>query len=548
MLRFFCYLYIFCGFLRLNGQHNTLHLGNSYDSNFEKIIYNSSSNIHSSFQPIFKSDLNFDLDSILTLKNKKTNLNWFNRKLYNEHFIISNGEDFNFTISPIVNLTKGKDLDSKKNTFTNTRGFIVQGVLGKDISFYSSFLENQSVFVEYLNDFITKKRVVPGQGYVREFKGSGFDYAMSSGYVIYRPNKMFTLQFGHGKHFIGNGYRSLLLSDNSFNYPFLRIQTTFGKIQYTNLYAELQDINYFLNNSIDNADQIGFPKKYISSHYLSLQANKKLNISLFESVVWRTNHAPGNTGFDINYLNPIILLRPVEFSVNSPDNIILGLNLSYNLLTSSCLYSQIILDEFSLTELRKDKGFWANKYGYQLGYKKFNLFGIDNLLLQTEYNYVRPYTYAHHNPLQNYAHYNQPLAHPLGANFSEKILMLKYRYDRWELVAKLIQAKYGADFQGDQTSYGSNLYLSTGSFASESNLQAIGSGRPSDFGVFMYQGNLTNVDFKSIDIAYVLNFRTNLKLNFGCILREFSDQIDKETTRFIHFGLKSDLFNHYYDF
>ena len=548
MLRFFCYLYIFCGFLRLNGQHNTLHLGNSYDSNFEKIIYNSSSNIHSSFQPIFKSDLNFDLDSILTLKNKKTNLNWFNRKLYNEHFIISNGEDFNFTISPIVNLTKGKDLDSKKNTFTNTRGFVVQGVLGKDISFYSSFLENQSVFVEYLNDFITKKRVVPGQGYVREFKGTGFDYAMSSGYVIYRPNKMFTLQFGHGKHFIGNGYRSLLLSDNSFNYPFLRIQTTFGKIQYTNLYAELQDINYFLNNSIDNADQIGFPKKYISSHYLSLQANKKLNISLFESVVWRMNHAPGNTGFDINYLNPIILLRPVEFSVNSPDNIILGLNLSYNLLTSSCLYSQIILDEFSLTELRKDKGFWANKYGYQLGYKKFNLFGIDNLLLQTEYNYVRPYTYAHHNPLQNYAHYNQPLAHPLGANFSEKILMLKYRYDRWELVAKLIQAKYGADFQGDQTSYGSNLYLSTGSFASESNLQAIGSGRPSDFGVFMYQGNVTNVDFKSLDIAYVINFKTNLKFNLGYTLRQFSDQLDIETTKFIHFGLKSDLFNHYYDF
>ncbi len=548
MLRFFCILYVFGSFLKLNAQHNTIYLGNSYDSNFEELISNSSLNIYSSFKPIFKSDLNFNLDSILELKNKKTHLNWFKRKLYNEHFIISEGEDFNFMISPIINLTKGKDLESKKNTFTNTRGFIVQGILGNDISFYSSFLENQSVFVGYLNDFVTEKRVVPGQGYVREFKGSGFDYAMSSGYVIYRPNKMFTLQFGHGKHFIGNGYRSLLLSDNSFNYPFLRIQTTFGKIQYTNLYAELQDINYFLNNSIDNADQIGFPKKYISSHYLSLQANKKLNISLFESVVWRMNHAPGNTGFDINYLNPIILLRPVEFSVNSPDNIILGLNMSYNLLKSSCIYSQIILDEFSLTELRKDKGFWANKYGYQLGYKKFNLFGIDNLLLQTEYNYVRPYTYAHHNPLQNYAHYNQPLAHPLGANFSEKILMLKYRYDRWELVAKLIRAKYDADFQGDQTSYGSNLYLSTGSFASESNLQAIGSGRPSDFGVFMYQGNMTNVDFKSLDIAYVVNFKTNLKFNFGYTLRQFSDQLDNETTKFIHFGLKSDLFNHYYDF
>ena len=45
------------------------------------------------------------------------------------------------------------------------------------------------------------------------------------------------------------------------------------------------------------------------------------------------------------------------------------------------------------------------------------------------------------------------------------------------------------DFQGDQTSYGSNLYLSTGSFARNQTLNAIGSGRPSDFGVFMYQGN-----------------------------------------------------------
>ena len=68
---------------------------------------------------------------------------------------------------------------------------------------------------------------------------------MSSGYVTYRANKMFAVQVGHGKHFIGDGYRSLLLSDNTFNYPFLRIQTTFGKVQYTNLYTEFMDINYF---------------------------------------------------------------------------------------------------------------------------------------------------------------------------------------------------------------------------------------------------------------------------------------------------------------
>ena len=108
--------------------------------------------------------------------------------------------------------------------------------------------------------YIKQNKVVPGQGYARTFKENGFDYAMASGYVSYRSDKFFSVQFGHGKHFIGDGYRSLFLSDNSFNYPYLMIQTDLGKIQYTNLYAEFMDINYFRTHGSDNKDQIGYPK------------------------------------------------------------------------------------------------------------------------------------------------------------------------------------------------------------------------------------------------------------------------------------------------
>ena len=233
--------------------------------------------------------------------------------------------------SPIINLSKGKEVNEGKNTFTNTRGFLIEGDLGKKISFFSSFVENQSIFPNYVDNFIKENTVVPGQGYARNFKQTGFDYAMSSGYVSYRANKMFAVQFGHGKHFIGDGYRSLLLSDNTFNYPYLRIQTTFWKVQYTNLYTEFQDINYFSNNGLANYDQMGYAKKYMSAHYLSVNVTKKLNISLFESVIWRMNHAPGSNGFDVNYLNPIAMLRPIEFSVNSPDNVLVGVNGKYKL-------------------------------------------------------------------------------------------------------------------------------------------------------------------------------------------------------------------------
>jgi len=258
------------------------------------------------------------------------------------------------------------------------------------------------------------------------------------------------------------------------------------------------------------------------------------------------NHAPGTNGFDVNYLNPIAMLRPIEFSVNSPDNVLVGFNVKYKLPFSSYLYGQLVLDEFSLIDLKQNDGFWANKFGYQVGYKIFNSFGVENLTLQIEYNLVRPYTYAHHNPQQNYAHYNQPLAHPLGANFSEFLVMANYKYKRWQLDGKLIFAKYGAKISGDATSYGNDLYESTGTFEEPSG--KVYEGRPSDFGINMYQGNLTTVDLKIFNIAYIVNPKTNLKINLGITLRDFKNEDGELQTQFINFGIKSDLFNHFYDF
>ncbi len=258
------------------------------------------------------------------------------------------------------------------------------------------------------------------------------------------------------------------------------------------------------------------------------------------------NHAPGVKGFDINYLNPIAMLRPIEFSLNSPDNVLIGLNSKY-ILKKSYLYGQLIIDEFSLNDLRKDNGFWGNKIGYQFGYKIFDALSIKRLSLQAEYNYVRPYTYAHHNPQQNYAHYNQPLAHPLGANFSELLFLLNYKYHRLEISGKIIFSKYGGKILNDPTSYGNDLYFSTGNYAEQEGLIGMGTGRPSDFGIQIYQGNLTKIEYKSLNISYIINPLTNLKLNFGLIIRNQDNENGSLNTRFFNFGLISDIFNYYYD-
>jgi hypothetical protein len=527
-------------------QHTNLLLGRNYSSDINKVLYTKDPNIHTSFKPILNSSLSFASDSVIESNYQSTYKNWYLRKTFSEHLIVLEGGNYKVIASSIINFSKGKELIDSKNTFANSRGYLIEGDLGKKISFSTSFVENQAIFPNYLDESIRKNNVVPGQGYARDFKETGFDYAMSSGYVTYRPNNMFAVQFGHGKNFIGDGYRSLLLSDNTFNYPYLKIQTTFWKVQYTNLYAELMDINYFATHGLPNWDQMGYPKKYMSAHYLSLNATKKLNISLYEAVIWRMNHAPGSSGFDVNYLNPIAMLRPIEFSVNSPDNVLVGVNTKYAF-ESSYMYGQLVLDEFSINDLRANDGFWANKIGYQLGYKIFDPFNIDRLTLQTEYNYVRPYTYAHHNPQQNYAHYNQPLAHPLGANFSELLFMANYKWKRFEIDAKIMFAKYGGDFKGDTVSYGSNVYFSTGNYAQEAGLVGMGSGRPSDYGIEMYQGNLTTIDCKSLNVSYIINPYTNLKINLGLTLRNSHNDDEDVKSQFINFGIMSDLFNHYYD-
>ncbi len=540
---FFLFVFVFS---QINAQQTNLTLSHSANLIYEQEI--NASEIHSSFKPLIRStvvkEVNIDSLHLLEFSNKWTT--WHKRKLFSEHLFIIKGEDYKVTISPIIHFSKGKERESGINTFNNTRGFIIEGDIGKFVSFFSSFAENQAIFPNYLDAKIRKTKVVFGQGYARDFKTTGFDYAMASGYFGLTPAKNLVVQFGHGKHFIGDGYRSLLLSDNAFNYPFLRIQTSFWEMQYTNLYVEMQDINYLENNVIDDSDQMGYAKKYMSSHYLSTNLNSKLNIGIFESVIWEVNHAPESIGFDINYLNPIALFLPLGYAINSPDNALVGINAKYKLPLKSHLYGQLILDEFSLNAMKGDNDWYGSKYGYQVGGKMYDVFGLDNLTLQAEYNLVRPYTYAHHDPRQNYAHYNQPLAHPLGANFSEKLIIINYRKDRWIARAQLMLAKYGNKIKGDPTSYGNDVYMSTGEFQEPSGFTH--TGRPSDFGIVMYQGELTDINYMQFNIAYIINPITNFKIDFRITKRNLVSESDEVNTTFYSIGIKTDLFNHYYDF
>lgn len=509
---------------------------------YDEIIYylNKGENAHTAFKPYLYNevkpyiDLNTKRSTIL--KDKNT---WAGRKLFNEHLFLVKGKNYWFTVNPTFDLQIGKDNSDIDYTFNNTRAFQIQGALGKKFSFSTSYYESQGRFAQYVNNttrqygaIIGASAVVPGRGKAKGFKEGGFDYPVAEAYLSYTPNDFFNFQFGNGKNFIGDGYRTFFLSDVASPYPFFKISTKFWKIKYTNLWMWMDDIRR--SSSDDNTNL----RKFVAMHHLSWNITDKFNLGLFEAVITNEN---SYNGFDISFFNPIIFYRAVEFS-NGGDhsgNVQVGLNMKYKLNDNISIYNQFLIDELTVSRVFDGSGYWGNKFAFQLGAKYYNAFKIDNLMLQGEFNWARPYTFSHGTVELNSGHYNQPISHLWGGNFWEFVGITRYSKNRWFANAKIIIGEKGYDFQNSINSYGGDIYVSYNN-------------RVSDTGNEVGQGNTTKIFIGDIQAGWILNPATNLQVFGGFTYRSFSpyqtsSSFTKDNTTWFTVGLKSSLFNWYFD-
>ena len=514
---------------------------------YDDIIYhlNQSDNTHTASKPFVYNEVRpyIDLEAKRTelLQDRKT---WGGRKLWNEHLALVKGKNFWFTLNPVFDLQVGKDNSDVDYTYNNTRGLQIQGSLGKKFSFSTSFYESQGRFAQYINEdtrrlgpIIGASAVVHGRGKAKSFKEGGFDYPVAEAYLSYTPNKFFNFQFGNGKNFIGDGYRSFFLSDVASPYPFLKINTTFWKIKYTNIWAWMDDIRR--ESTVDSSGFGTNFRKYVAMQHLSWNLSKRLHLGLFEAVITNENNY---NGFDISFFNPIIFYRAVEFS-NGGDlsgNVQVGLNLKYRLKDNLSLYGQLLIDELRVSEAFDGSGWWANKFAVQLGAKYYNAFKVDGLTLQGEFNWVRPYTFSHTVEQLNAGHFNQAIAHLWGANFWEAIGIARYKNNRWFGNAKLIFGNKGFDFDSSDRTYGGDIWI-------DNDL------RPSDYGNTVGQGNSTDIFIADLQAGYVVNPVTNLQLFGGFTYRNFTpaqsgNVVSEDNTTWFTIGLRASLFNWYFDF
>ncbi len=424
---------------------------------------------------------------------------------------------FHYFIHPMVNLQLSAGSPFRQDYGAGVHAGIS---LGKSLSVDFNYALNGRQFYDYEQPYIDSTGLIPHYDRYLSQHGDFYLYQSLNFSVSWTPIKYITIRAGKDRQFWGDGYRSLYLSDNAYSYPFLQTIFKVWNIKYVFMTSRMSD--YLLSEHFNTRY-----KKYTSMHVLSWDITPSININVFEAVIWDAVDSISKRTFDINYINPVILLRPVEFSIGSPDNVIVGFGGKFKIWREIYLYGQFVLDEFKLDELKARTGWWANKYAFQVGTRGF--WGKQRpIMIQAELNQIRPYTYTHYYPLQNYGHLVDALAHPMGANLREGLLIARWAFaPNWSAHAMFTYAVQGTDSLG--VNLGSNIY--------KSNLT-----RYKDYGNTMLQGVRTVTSCQELKIARMLVPKWNLQAEAILSNRIFNREGKTSSDFYFCIGLRTLLY------
>lgn len=425
--------------------------------------------------------------------------------------------------------SRSRDLKDSSSSFLSITGLVDMGYrystyseyrLGGGVRFESS-LKNKFHFVlNGIQGIGSADSVFTTKAYIVQPKNKNYLYTDLRGRISYTPNDIFNFQAGLDHNFIGEGNRSLFLSDYGKPYPFAMIRARFWRLEYSVLYQ-------FFREEVKDKWRM----KNAGTHHISFNATKWLNLGIFETVIFQPKDTMLYRGFDVEYLNPVIFYRPQEYSMGSSDNVLLGASVTAKW-KKMTFYSQFIIDEFSLTEIRGKTKWWANKFGVQTGVKGHFEKGNSRFFFRTEFNFVRPYTYAHLNAGQNYGNMGSTLAHPYGSNFYEILGEMKIQKNRWTMKSFVSYFLHGIDKEG--FSYGGDLY------APYDNRPVI-DGKIQDYGHFTGQG-IGNNGFRGVlTVSYKLLKDGNMQVFLENQYRY--DSAFKRSNFIPLLGIRSQLWN-----
>jgi hypothetical protein len=351
----------------------------------DNVIYSPSTSLHTSLKPYIipgSGWLKHGYDSLMNRGVDTSHKSWIYRKLFNEHLIDVRNPGYTFYFDYLADLQIGRDLANNTSSSLNTRGFQAGGTIGSKFFFYTSGYENNATLDNYFSSYVSKTGMIPGQAF--DFsQNAGINWTYVTSLVGYAPTNAISIETGVDKTFIGDGYRSMLLSDFASNYPLLRVKIDLGKkVRYMAMWAYLEDQDAPKADSLPHAPNRA---KWGVFHYIDWNITNRASLGFFNALIAPDTYDNGvSRGFDPNYINPVLFVKSAAPSGPIPDNTFIGLNGKYKILNKTIIYAQLLYNQSSLN----------SQQGFQAGIRGADIFKINAFNYLFEYNTAKPSTYS----------------------------------------------------------------------------------------------------------------------------------------------------------
>lgn len=483
------------------------------DSYHKDRLWSLNPDLPSSFLP--QTESAFPLRNLIRDSSKQYYL--FTQKLFKEYLFEIKGDGYRIDIQPILDVSRGNDkADTNiRSLFNNTRGVAIDVNLLDKFSFTTAYYENQNRFSLYETDYYRSigerypndttyyadNAVIPGAARTKSFKVDAFDYGYAIGSVVFKPNKHLSFIGGNNLNFVGRGYRSLFLSDNSVPSTYFRTDINLKRFSYTIFRSK--HIN-LLRRPYRTTVEAYYEQNLFSSQFLTYKPTSWLQISYFEGSKWWLGDSVTSVPVNACYYQPLPFLSQLILGKDKRLFSINGLQLEASF-PSFSIYHQLALNGTS-----------TNKAAFQLGVRLYPR-NIKGLHVQLEYNNVPDRIYSASRSRLNYNAYNLPLAHPKGQSFQEAIIRVSYTYKRLYMDGKWIH-------------YTLEDYLPNSLLVSPLNDQRTN----------------RSILHQQIEIGYRFNPKSDLKLFVRHIFRT-ENTGDFQKTQIFMFGLSTAIINHYND-
>ena len=227
--------------------------------------------------------------------------------------------------------------------------------------------------------------------------------------------KWFELLFGKDNVGWGPGRRgNLLLSANPLPMDMIQIKAKYGK-------AGFNAFTGILESDIDS--------KYLAGHRLDFNLWDRGNVGIAETLVFGQR-------FEARFLNPLTIYQVSELygdteidgqRVQSPDNVLFGSDLAWNLFPKVEVYGELMIDDFVPNHGLDSFRNWGAKFGILAGGYWVDPFSLEDSELRVEYAFINQYAYTHRFPINQYTHFDRIIGHEIGTDADD----LWIRFQHW---------------------------------------------------------------------------------------------------------------------